>query len=156
MSGGAVGSTTVAQIGIVVRDVARTAKEFAEAFGIPVPEAKWTAGSEAAQTQYRGAPTAARAKLAFMRFGSLDIELIEPDTEPSTWREFLDTRGEGVHHIAFVIEGMKGRVVELGAKGFSLVQKGEYTGGRYAYIDTTRALKTIVELLENDPGHGTP
>ncbi len=156
MSGGVVGSTTVAQIGIVVRDVERAAREFAEAFGIPVPEAKWTAGFESAQTQYRGAPSTARAKLAFMRFGSLDIELIEPDTEPSTWREFLDARGEGVHHIAFVIEGMKGRVRELETRGFPLVQKGEYTGGRYAYIDTSRALKTIVELLENDRGHGTP
>jgi len=33
--------------------------------------------------------------------GSLSLELIEPVGGPSTWREFLDTRGEGVHHIAF-------------------------------------------------------
>jgi 4-hydroxyphenylpyruvate dioxygenase-like putative hemolysin len=85
-----------------------------------------------------------------MRFGSLDIELIEPDSEPSTWREFLDTKGEGVHHIAFVVDGMKRRVEDLEAHGHPLQQRGEYTGGRYAYIDTTRTLKTIMELLEND------
>ena len=31
-----------------------------------------------------------------------------------------------------------------------LLQKGEYTGGRYAYMDTFKELKVIVELLEND------
>ena len=86
-----------------------------------------------------------------MKFGGLDIELIEPDTEPSTWREHLDSRGEGVHHIAFVIDGMKQKVADLEAHGFPLQQKGEYTGGRYAYIETAKTLKTIVELLENDP-----
>ena len=103
-----------------------------------------------AQTRFRGAPSPARAKLAFMKFGSLDIELIEPYTEPSTWREHLDTRGEGVHHIAFIIDGMKQKVADLEAHGFPLQQKGEYTGGRYAYMETAKTLKTIVELLEND------
>jgi len=88
--------------------------------------------------------------LAFLHFGSLDIELIEPDREPSTWREFLDANGEGVHHIAFTISGMPERVAALEAQGFPLVQKGEYRGGRYAYIDTVTKLKTILELLEND------
>jgi len=31
-----------------------------------------------------------------------------------------------------------------------LVQKGEYTGGRYAYIDSNSCLKVMLELLEND------
>jgi methylmalonyl-CoA/ethylmalonyl-CoA epimerase len=34
--------------------------------------------------------------------------------------------------------------------GFPLIQKGEYTGGRYAYFDTVPGLKTVLELLEND------
>ena len=29
-------------------------------------------------------------------------------------------------------------------------QRGEYTGGRYAYHDATDALKVVLELLEND------
>jgi methylmalonyl-CoA/ethylmalonyl-CoA epimerase len=31
-----------------------------------------------------------------------------------------------------------------------LVQSGEYTGGRYAYVDTHRDPKVLIELLEND------
>ena len=32
----------------------------------------------------------------------------------------------------------------------SVWQTGEYTGGRYAYVDATAQLKTVLELLEND------
>jgi methylmalonyl-CoA/ethylmalonyl-CoA epimerase len=151
MDNGFLGNNVITQIGIVVRDIEKSSRDFAGFFGIPVPQWAWTDPADKAQTRYRGSPSPARAKLAFMRFGGLDIELIEPDMEPSTWREHLDSRGEGVHHIAFVIDGMKEKVADLDAHGFPLQQKGEYTGGRYAYIETARTLKTIVELLENDP-----
>ena len=48
------------------------------------------------------------------------------------------------------MEGLKEKVTALEDKGMPLLQKGEYTGGRYAYIDTLRDLKVIIELLEND------
>ncbi len=150
MGKGLLGNNVITQVGIVVRDIEKSSREFAEFFGIPVPAWVQTDTMDKAQTRFRGAPTPGRAKLAFMHFGSIDIELIEPDTHPSTWREHLDTRGEGVHHLAFVIEGMADRVRELEAHGHPLQQKGEYTGGRYAYVDTSKTLKTIVELLEND------
>ncbi len=82
--------------------------------------------------------------------GSLQLELIEPDEHPSTWREFLDEHGEGVHHIAFVVEGMKEKVAVLEKSQIPLIQKGEYTGGRYAYLDSVKELKVMIELLEND------
>ncbi|OGD24120.1 MAG: hypothetical protein A2Y69_08870 [Candidatus Aminicenantes bacterium RBG_13_59_9] len=37
---------------------------------------------------------------------NITLELIEPDRNPSTWREFLDAKGEGIHHVAFEIKGM--------------------------------------------------
>jgi 4-hydroxyphenylpyruvate dioxygenase-like putative hemolysin len=62
--------------------------------------------------------------------GSLQLELIQPDEQPSTWREHLDEHGEGVHHIAFVVEGMKEAIARMEARHMPLLQKGEYTGGR--------------------------
>lgn len=76
--------------------------------------------------------------------------MIEPDHEPSTWRHDLDQNGEGVHHIAFVIKGMKEKVITLGKNNMPLLQKGEYPGGRYAYFDANEDLKLVIELLEND------
>lgn len=140
----------VTQIGILVHDIEATARKVAEFFGVEQPPIIVTGTREEAQTEYNGAPTEARAKLAFFHLGQVDLELIEPDHEPSTWREYLDKNGEGVHHIAFQIKGMKEKIQLLADKGYPLQQKGEYTGGRYAYIDTFKDLKVLIELLEND------
>jgi 4-hydroxyphenylpyruvate dioxygenase-like putative hemolysin len=78
------------------------------------------------------------------------LELIEPNDEPSTWRDDLNKNGEGIHHIAFNIKGMKEIIGKLERNGMPLIQKGEYKGGRYAYIDANDTLKTVLELLEND------
>jgi methylmalonyl-CoA/ethylmalonyl-CoA epimerase len=144
------GNNVLTQVGIVVKDIEKSSKAFAAAFGIEEPSWSWTDGYDKARTQYRGKASPARSKLAFMRFGSLDIELIEPDESPSTWREFLDEHGEGIHHVALVIDGMKDHIARAEAAGMPLLQKGEYTGGRYAYIDASADLKMVVELLEND------
>lgn len=150
MSEGLLGTNVVAQIGILVHDIEATSQKFADFFGVAKPKIMVTDEADRAQTEFEGKRTEARAKLAFFPLGNLQLELIEPDEHPSTWRAALDAQGEGVHHIAFVVEGMKEKIALLESKGMPLQQKGEYTGGRYAYIDTTGTLKTIVELLEND------
>jgi hypothetical protein len=144
------GSRRVVQIGLVVRDVEETAQAYAALFGLDAPGWSLTDPEPVAHTRYRGEATEARAKLAFLDLGSVSLELIEPVGGPSTWREFLDAHGEGVHHIAFVIDGMAEQTALLEERGMPLVQRGEYTGGRYAYIDSTAQLKVILELLEND------
>lgn len=144
----------VTQIGILVNDVEKVSSAYAEFFGLKKPEIIVTDTEDIAQTRHNGVATQARAKLAFFDMGSLQLELIEPDHEPSTWRDYLNEHGEGPHHIAFVVEGMKEKIMLLEGKGFPLQQKGEYTGGRYAYMDTFKELKVIVELLENDKDNG--
>ncbi len=67
-----------------------------------------------------------------------------------TWREYLDEHGEGIHHIAFEIQGMGAKIATMAAADMPLLQKGEYAGGRYAYLDAAADLKCIIELLEND------
>lgn len=151
MKGKAIRATTVTQIGIVVRDIDRTAVELARTFGVPVPEIRQSSGHEPHRAQYRGRPIETRPRLAFVQFGDTQIELIEPDDNPSTWREFLDTRGEGVHHIAFFVSGINEHVAALDAMGLPLVQRGEVPGGYYAYLDAGPALKTIVELISQNP-----
>ena len=82
--------------------------------------------------------------------GQVDVELIEPIGEPSTWKDQLDRHGDSLHHIAFQIQGMQEKVAYLDSRGVPLVQRGEYTGGRYAYVDGGAQLGCILELLEND------
>jgi catechol 2,3-dioxygenase-like lactoylglutathione lyase family enzyme len=144
------GTTTITQVAIIVKDIEAKAQVWAEVLGLPVPEIIITDTYECAQTQYNGKPSDARAKLAFFHLGQVDLELIEPVGKPSTWQDQLDEHGDSLHHIAFAIKGMPAKAAYLEAKGIPLVQRGEYTGGRYAYFDGNTQLGTIVELLEND------
>ncbi|MDF2835024.1 MAG: hypothetical protein K0Q63_664 [Paenibacillus sp.] len=144
------GTRTITQIGLVVHDIEAVSAAYASFFGVEKPDWFWTDPADKAMTRYLGEPSEARAKLAFFDMGSLQLELIEPDERPSTWRDYLNERGEGVHHIALVIEGMKDKIMLMEKDGMKLLQKGEYTGGRYAYMDTFEPLKVMLELLEND------
>ena len=151
MQKGTLGTNIVTQIGFVVNDIEATSQAFADFLGVEKPQWSLTDTIDKTQEEYNGKPCAARAKLAFFHVGeTLDIELIEPDQAPSVWRDILNKKGEGVHHIAFCIKGMKEKLIALEADGMKLMQRGEYTGGRYAYVDAVSQLKTIVELLEND------
>ena len=118
-------------------------------FGTPEPNIIVTDPYESARTQYRGRSTEARAKLAFFTMGPVALELIEPVGGPSTWQEFLDEKGPGIHHIALMAKGTDQVVASLCEKGASLAQEGYYTGGRYTYVDSSPALGVILELLEN-------
>jgi len=141
----------VVQVGILVNDIEKSSQEFADFLGMEKPQWILTGEEKDAQTKYLGKASAARAKLAFFPVGdALSLELIEPDKAPSTWRADLDKYGEGIHHLAFNISGMKEKISLLEKNGMPLIQKGEYPGGRYAYIDAKSTLKCIVELLEND------
>ncbi|WP_139993780.1 VOC family protein [Paenibacillus paridis] len=150
MSESVLGSRTITQIGLLVNDIDEVSQAYADFFGVEKPAWFWTDTVDKAQTEYKGESSVARAKLAFFDMGSLQLELIEPDEHPSTWREHLDKHGEGPHHIAFVVDGMKEKTASMEKLGMPLIQKGEYTGGRYAYMDTFKQLKVMLELLEND------
>jgi len=146
-----IGSNVITQIGIVVKDIEKSSKAYAEFLGVEVPQWFITDPVEISHTQYRGKPSKAQAKLAFFQLGNIVIELIEPVGGPSTWQEFLATKGEGVHHIAFEVQGMDKRIANLKAIGIPLIQRGDYTGGCYSYLDGTPKLGVILELLENFP-----
>lgn len=143
------GQGMVTQIGLVVRDIEKTSKAYADFLGVDVPEWSFTDTVDKAHTIFKDRLTEARAKLAFFRLKNITIELIEPVGGPSTWQEFLDENGEGIHHIAFEIKGMDEKIIQLQRKGMTLLQKGDYEGGRYSYMDSSKQLGVILELLEN-------
>ncbi len=144
-------TNVVTQIGILVNNIDEAAQSYADLLGVEKPPIGITAAPDIAKTKYLGKDTNARTKQAFFKIGpNIEIELLEPDHEPSTWRHDLDTYGEGIHHIAFNINGMRKVVNALQEKGFKEIQSGEWNGGRYSYIDAKDKLKLIVELLEFD------
>ncbi len=129
MTDQALGTTTIVQVGIIVRDIEARARAWADILGLPMPEIQVTDTVDVAQTEYGGSPSHARARLAFFHMGQVDVELIEPIDGPSTWKDQLDQHGDSLHHIAFHIQGMQEKLAYLDSKGVPLIQRGEYTGG---------------------------
>ena len=146
----ALGTDRIAQVGIVVADVEATARAWSQVLGVPMPEITITDDYDFAQTEYEGAPTTGRARLAFFHLGQVDLELLEPIGEPSTWNDQLRQRGPSLHHVAFEIVGMQEKRAYLNSQGLQLLQRGEYVGGRYAYFDSQASLGAVLELLEQD------
>lgn len=151
MDKGKLRTREVVQVGIIVKDIEKTAATYAKFFNVEIPEISVTVPPPGKKMYYRGEEGTATAKLAFFDVGTnLQIELIEPDEKPSTWREYLDEKGEGMHHIAFFVKDMEDIVVDLEAEQIPAVQTGAYEGGKYAYMDASEPLKLIIELLENE------
>jgi methylmalonyl-CoA/ethylmalonyl-CoA epimerase len=152
MSVQGLGDKTIFQVCVIVDDVERYAKKYSEIFGVEIPkEYHITAGHDETEATYKGTPTEAKAKIVSWQFGRVQFELLQPLGGPSTWQDFLDEHGVGVHHIAFKVEGSDQVAASFGDLGFQVTQQGKFTGlprGMYTYLDTESALGTTVELLE--------
>ena len=149
---GIIGTHLVAQVGFIVKDIETTKRKWAEFLGMDVPETQPCGDYEITRTEYEGKPAPeADSLLAFFDVGpGLQIELIQPNEAPSTWRKFLDEHGEGMHHLAFQVRDSKTQVDRAEAAGLRLIQHGIYGdgSGEYNYLDAPE-LKCIVELLES-------
>jgi catechol 2,3-dioxygenase-like lactoylglutathione lyase family enzyme len=144
-------SGRLCQIAFVVDDIDKASQRWAAALGVAVPQWHITDSYEKSNSRYHGQPTGARAKLAFFKAGAVDIELIEPIDAPSTWRDCLGAGGASLHHVAFSFENSDAAEQHLVAQGMEVVQTGDFTGGRYVYVDARDHLGTVIELLAKRP-----
>lgn len=146
-------TTALAQVGFIVRDIETTKRKFAEFLGVPVPPTEDAGEYEVTRTTVNGEPAPdASCRMAFFDAGpGMQIELIQPNEAPSTWRSFLDEHGEGVHHIAFQVKDTDAKAAACEASGMKCVQRGVYGdgGGQYAYFDARKDLKCFIETLES-------
>ena len=103
---GPLGTLRVSQIGFIVRDIETTKEKLAAFLGIPVPPTVGGGDFAITQTTVNGQPAPdANCQMAFFDLENIQLELIQPNGVKSTWQDFLDTRGEGIHHIAFGVKG---------------------------------------------------
>jgi len=149
---GVAGTNLVAQVGFIVKDVEETKRKWAEFLGVGIPETQPIGDYAVTGTVYKGEPAPnAYCWMAFFDVGpGLQLELIQPNEEPSTWRDYLEQNGEGIHHIAFQVKDSKIAVTKAETAGLKLVQRGVYGdgSGEYNYLDAPD-LKCIIEFLES-------
>lgn len=141
-------NTMVVQIAILVNDIETTMANWCQFLGVKNYGYKLTEAPEITGIQFKGESTPARAKLGFVKLGQVVLEIIEPDHNPSIWREYLDTHGEGFHHIAFKVDDLDTTIATFTKNDMPLIQTASYGAGQYAYMDTSEPLKLVVELLQ--------
>ena len=142
-------NTKMAQVGIIVKDIEQSAALYAELFGVDVPSISITEEPADKPTMYNGKHSGAKAKLAFFDLENIQVELIQPVGKPSTWNDYLEKHGEGLHHIAFWVDGMQKHVQLFREKEMPEVQSGGWGTGEYSYIDADEKLGLVIELLES-------
>lgn len=149
---GIVGTHLVAQVGLIVKDIEETKRKWAAFLGVEVPPTQPIGDYAVTQTRFQGEPAPeAYCWMAFFDVGpGLQLELIQPNDQPSTWRNFLLEKGEGIHHVAFQVRDSAAVVANAEANGLKQVQRGVYGdgSGEYNYLEAPD-LKCIVELLES-------
>jgi catechol 2,3-dioxygenase-like lactoylglutathione lyase family enzyme len=150
MSKPILGTTKPTQIAVIVKDVEQAKRKYAAFFGVDLPPTVDAGDYRITQTRYRGEPAPdAGCKMAFFDLQSIQFELIEPNAARSTWRDFLEEKGEGLHHMAFDVKDLDESVAACEALGMTLTQRGYYgdASGAYAYVDATQDLGCFIELL---------
>lgn len=135
----------VHQLGYVVRDIRRVCDYYTSAFGIGPFSPPMEVNMDGAIL--RGQPVRCRIRVSFARSGPLEIELIEPIEGENPYFEFLDRRGEGIHHLAFQVEDMKAARAAFAARGFEPVFYHDMKVMEFAYFDTSAIGGVWVEFL---------
>ena len=146
------GLKKVVQIAVVVSDIEASSKLWAELLGMPVPEIRTTRPGNEVKQIYRGKPSEGQVKLTFFNLGQVVIELLQPISDGTSWKEWLDKKGEGVQHIGFQVVDPDKTSAELEKAGYPVFHKGRYDSldGTYIYHDTQDALGVVIELLHSD------
>lgn len=57
-------------------------------------------------------------KVSFFWAGESKVELLEPTAVESPIAKFIDKKGEGVHHLAFLVEDIYAEIVRMKQEGF--------------------------------------
>ncbi len=92
-----------------------------------------------------------QAQVAFLPTGDSQVELVQPSTDDSGLRRFLEKRGPGMHHICLEVDDLTAMLAQLKEKGVQLINEEARTrsdGRKYAFIHPKSAQGVMVELYE--------
>lgn len=102
--------------------------------------------------------TDVKNKASLGSVGDSMIELVEPlEGAANIYKEYRDSKGEGVQHVCFSVEDIHQATAEVEARGVKVLSKGKFSaGGGYTYFDTAAIGGIILELMQWAPGFNKP
>lgn len=95
-----------------------------------------------------------KVKVGFLNLGnSASIELLEPTSDESPIKKFLDKRGPGIHHVCLRVKGIDEAVSRLKSAGIRLVNETPRPGAHGCRVVFVHPASTGGVLLElSEPG----
>lgn len=138
------------QIAFVVPDLDEAQQTFSGMFGL----GPWSVWYDMADGQvnrtYYGEAEDFRFSCAYSYAGDTLVELCHHDGGRSVYKDWLDSRGGGIHHIGFRVEGpdeFAEAAANFEKEGVPLAMGGERVpGNRYAYFDTVDRIGCFTEI----------
>ena len=94
-----------------------------------------------------------QSRVAFLPVGESEVELVQPITDDSGVRRFLQKRGPGTHHICFEVDDLVALLERLKGKGVRLINETPIVSGgkKLAFIHPESTGGVLVELYERKP-----
>ncbi|MFQ6027861.1 MAG: methylmalonyl-CoA epimerase [Dehalococcoidia bacterium] len=127
-------------VGIAVKDINAALALFQQTFGAP------EAGIRDLEDQgVRG---------ALVQVGQTRLELLQPLSADTPIGRFIERRGEGLHHLAFYVSDLPGKLKVLESEGLELIDKEPREGlsGEIAFIHPRSVFGILTELVERPNG----
>jgi methylmalonyl-CoA epimerase len=104
-------------------------------------------------------------RIAFLTAGDSKIELVSPTNETSGVARFLESKGEGFHHLCLEVPDIASELTALAAAGVQLINTEAVAGveGPVAFLHPKSCNGVLIELIEapggpawNKLGFGAP
>lgn len=127
----------IEHIGIAVNNLDEAIKYYEEVLGL-----KCYAIEEVADQ---------KVKTAFFKIGDTKIELLESTDPEGPIGKFIEKKGEGVHHIAFAVEGIQSALDEAKEKNIRLIDQQPRKGAEglnIAFLHPKSTHGVLTELCE--------
>jgi methylmalonyl-CoA/ethylmalonyl-CoA epimerase len=141
-------------LAIIVKDMDETKKKYCSILGPGVFRTETVLDSSTfSQYEVYGTPTVATHKSRFnhtdIGTDKLDVEFISPIEGKSIYRDFLDKHGEGIHHIAFLVDDLDAEMAKLVSRGIGVITSVKRPNGRgFAYFDFGDCLVELVGAVK--------
>ena len=129
----------VDHVGVAVKDIEASLAFFKKVFDMPDTQI------ELLEDQ------GVRATL--IKVGQTRLELLEPTSPESGVGRFIERRGEGLHHLAFNVTDISGKLQTLKTLGVDLIDQTPREGlsGAIAFVHPRSVFGILTELVESNP-----
>jgi len=112
--------TKVDHIGVIVRDMDKAIEHY-QSLGIGPFESPELDIAAREMWGKSVTPVSMKNKVSLATMDSVQYESIEPVFGDSLFSKFLETKGEGIHHLGFFVTDIEKEIANLEEKGFKII-----------------------------------